>query len=125
MAENPATEIPWYNKPVDPVASSRGFGNPRRRLSEVSADTLVKIQILEWFAWKIYIAQAEAECDGDYRGKSYDPMTVEINADGSGIAHSYVFDFEDGGRHHPFSSLEELETMLTNELVGIAKHDES
>src|SRR5579884_2824972 len=44
--------------------------------------------------------------------KSYDPLTIEGH-----VAHSYVFDFEDGGRHHPFRDYEHLERMLVDEGV--------
>lgn len=44
--------------------------------------------------------------------KSYDPLTIEGNT-----AHSYVFDFEDGGRHHQFKDFEHLKKMLIDEAV--------
>lgn len=44
--------------------------------------------------------------------KQYDPLTIE-----NGIAHSYVFDLEDGGRHHAYRDLSHLEAMLLTEVV--------
>ena len=49
--------------------------------------------------------------------KMFDPMTIEGNT-----AHSYVFDLEDGGRHHRFSNLEELrKNILTETISSIAE----
>ncbi len=42
--------------------------------------------------------------------KSYDPLTIA-----EGEAHSYVFDMEDGGRHHGFKNLDHLEKMIVND----------
>lgn len=44
--------------------------------------------------------------------KSYDPLTIEGN-----VAHSYVFDLEDGGRHHQFENCVALVDALTNEII--------
>ena len=76
-----------------------------------------KVHVLEWFAWKIWRICEEAGGDPDYGGKSYDPLEIELMANGSGIAHSYVFDLGDGGRHHPFVSLVELEKRLEKEAI--------
>ncbi len=42
--------------------------------------------------------------------KEYDPLTIIGK-----IAHSYVFNLEDGGRRHPFNDLEELRELLLKE----------
>jgi hypothetical protein len=42
----------------------------------------------------------------------YDPMDIELKEK---MAHSYVFDLEDGGRHHPYKDLEHLENMIFDE----------
>ncbi|MDD5517888.1 MAG: hypothetical protein PHV98_00870 [Candidatus Omnitrophica bacterium] len=69
-----------------------------------------KCMVLEWFARKLWVLLEEGSDDPDYYCKMYDPLTIEGN-----IAHSYVFNFEDGGRHHPFSNLIQLEKMLMDE----------
>lgn len=69
-----------------------------------------KAEVLVWFARKLYILIEEGSGEPDYYHKMYDPLTIENNT-----AHSYVFDFEDGGRHHPFKNLLELEKMLMDE----------
>ena len=51
-------------------------------------------------------------------GKMYDPLTIEDK-----IAHSYVFDLKDGGRHHPFTSLQELKNDILEETVKSIKHE--
>ena len=52
------------------------------------------------------------ELDGDGHCKIYDPLTIEGKT-----AHSYVFDLNDGGRHHPFKNLEQLRNDLLKEAV--------
>ena len=44
--------------------------------------------------------------------KIYDPLTIEGKT-----AHSYVFDLSDGGRHHPFKSLEQLKEDILKETI--------
>jgi len=46
--------------------------------------------------------------------KAYDPLTIENNT-----AHSYVFNLQDGGRHHPFESLEQLRIDILSETVNL------
>ena len=69
-----------------------------------------KRQVLEWFARKLWTLLEEGSGERDYYCKSYDPLVIEGN-----VAHSYVFDLEDGGRHHPFRDLAHLEKMLVDE----------
>jgi len=69
-----------------------------------------KIMVMEWFARKLWYLLEEGSNDPDYHCKSYDPLVIVGNT-----AHSYVFDMEDGGRHHPFNNLEHLEKMLMDE----------
>jgi hypothetical protein len=82
-------------------------------------DTLDKIKVVEWFAMMMLIIKEEHDYtqEGDYGGKSYDPMTIELNRGGGGIAHSYVFDMEDGGRHHLFENLEDIPRILVTEVL--------
>lgn len=91
----------------------------RKTLNDTNLDILAKIQVLEWFAFQIWDADPEAG-----GSKSYDPLTIELNSDGTGIAHSYVFDFHDGGRHHYFDSLDQLEKWLKEELAKILNYDD-
>lgn len=44
--------------------------------------------------------------------KMYDPLTIEGK-----VAHSYVFDLEDGGRHHSFKDLWHLRDAILWETV--------
>ena len=71
-----------------------------------------KAQVLVWFARKMYVLIEEGSSEPDYYGKSYDPLTIDMD---NKIGHSYVFDLEDGGRHHSFKNLEHLEKMLMDE----------
>jgi len=50
--------------------------------------------------------------------KIYDPLTIEGE-----IAHSYVFDLMDGGRHHSFNNLEELRENLLRETAEEIKEE--
>lgn len=45
--------------------------------------------------------------------KSYDPLTIE-KVEGGYEFHSYVFDYEDGGRHRTFKTLQEGQIWLLN-----------
>lgn len=85
-----------------------------RRLAETPFTDEQKAIILEWYAWKIWSALEEGSGEPDYYHKSYDPMEIDLIEK---IAHSYVFDLEDGGRHHPFKNLEHLEEMMDAELI--------
>jgi hypothetical protein len=69
-----------------------------------------KEEVLMWFARKLWVLLEEGSGNPDYYGKAYDPLLIEGN-----IAHSYVFDFQDGGRHHDFENLSDLEKMLMQE----------
>lgn len=51
---------------------------------------------------------------GESHCKYYDPMT--INADEK-IAHSYVLDLQDGGRHHPYQALDILQADILSEFA--------
>ena len=71
-----------------------------------------KEAILEWLARRLWILLEESTGDPEYYCKSYDPLVIELTE-----AYSYVFDLEDGGRHHAFESLEHLERMLMDEAI--------
>lgn len=75
-----------------------------------------KMMVLVWFARKLWILIEEGSGDPEYYCKSYDPLSFW-----DGKAHSYVFDLEDGGRHHEYGSLEHLENMLMSEGINEIK----
>jgi hypothetical protein len=85
---------------------------PRTRLADLDLDSLQRARLLEWWADRIWVATEEGSGDREYGGKRYDPLTIELASNGSGVAHSYVFDFHDGGRHHAFDSLDQVEDWL-------------
>ena len=111
---------PWYLEPRGDRAA--GFMSGPRTLADVELDSLQRVQVLEWFAYKVWVAMNEGSGDADYSGKSYDPLTVNLESNGCGVAHSYVFNFKDGGRHHSFHSLAELEEWLTDEAIQAVRY---
>lgn len=74
-----------------------------------------KERVLEWYAEKIWQLLQDLDIS-DGHSKMYDPLTIQ-----DGIAHSYVFDLEDGGRRHAFRDYEHLEKMLQNELLEMIR----
>lgn len=66
-----------------------------------------KEEVLMWFARKLWVLLGKWRA---YHCKHYDPLVIEGN-----IAHSYVFNLDDGGRHHEFRDLEHLEKMMMDE----------
>jgi hypothetical protein len=75
-----------------------------------------KEAVLEYLARKLWTILIRTDLMDDY-GKSYDPLIIEGN-----IAHSYVFDMEDGGRHHSFKDYKHLEEMLMNDTITRINH---
>lgn len=71
-----------------------------------------KVLVLEWFARKLWVILEEGSGDSDYYGKIYDPLVIDLE---EREAHSYVFELGDGGRHHSFETLAELEMRLEQE----------
>jgi hypothetical protein len=112
------TSRPWFFTPAEGDESCR---SQPRLLTELGLDSLTVARILEWFALKIWVAGEEGSGEREYHGKSYDPLKIELDSGGGGVAHSYVFNLRDGGRHHGFQSLEELEIALTEELIGVVE----
>ena len=106
-------EQPWYFG-----SGKDGFRGNHQTLADLELDPLTEAKILEWLAFKIWVSGNEGVPDGDYHSKSYDPLTIELGSRGGGTAHSYVFNLGDGGRHHDFSSLADLERMLFEEAIG-------
>lgn len=109
------TDKPWWM--VTGNREAGGYMGGPHTLDDIPLDPLQKAQVLEWFAFKVWIGDNEGSGDRDYGGKSYDPLTIELDTRGGGVAHSYVYNFRDGGRHHPFHSLHELEEWLTEEAI--------
>lgn len=73
---------------------------------------------VESYAHALYHVLLELEIF-DGHCKMYDPLTIDEDAK---IAHSYVFDLE-GGRHHPYASLEALKNDLLEETIDLIKND--
>lgn len=71
-----------------------------------------KVAVLEWFAQKLWTMLEEGSGCPEYGGKSYDPLTIDLPMM---RAYSYVFNLENGGRSHPFTSLIHLEQQLVDE----------
>lgn len=71
---------------------------PTNETTEAIADVLWGIQLA--------LGIQDGHC------KSYDPLEIE-----DGIAHTYVFDLEDGGRHHPITSNGDLVRQMFEETV--------
>jgi hypothetical protein len=88
------------------------------RLSQIDLNPSQRAAVLEWFAFRVWVGAQEGTGCREYHSKSYDPLTIDLRTDGGGTAHSYVFDFHDGGRHHHFDSLDNLEDWLFEELIG-------
>ena len=76
-----------------------------------------KRYVLEWLAWKFYNLLLKLGIEDRYC-KFYDPLLIEDDR-----CHSYVFDLDDGGRHHPYKNLREIEDKLFNEVVKRIKEE--
>lgn len=87
------------------LASDKGY-NPFYEIDELPFTDDQKEMVLEWLAQKIWRTfDEEGHC------KTYDPLLIEGD-----VAHSYVFNFDDGGRHHSFKDYAHLEKMLEQEM---------
>ena len=86
--------------------------NPFLNINDLPLSADQKEMVLEWYARKIWTVIECAEGSPDYHGKGYDPLIIDGNT-----AHSYVFDFDEVGRHHPIKSLAHLEDLLMAELL--------
>ena len=82
-------------------------------VAELPLTKLEKEAVLELFARLLWRILEEGGGDPDCYHKSYDPLVIEGNK-----AHSYVFSLsEQGGRHHEFDTLEELEGRLVKDAI--------
>jgi len=52
----------------------------------------------------------------DGHHKNYDPLTIE-KVKGGYMLHSYIFDYEDGGRHRFKKTLKEARTWLMDSFI--------
>jgi len=78
-----------------------------------------KKQVLRLIAWHLWHIYQESNPDGpDYHCKSYDPLDFWEDQ-----VHSYVFDMEDGGRHHNYKNLQHVECMIIAETIEKLKQD--
>lgn len=93
------------------IRNRRNGVNPYRTINDLPLSEMQKRCVLEWFAWKIWEMLMELGIE-DGHGKLYDPLVIEENE-----CHSYVFDLGDGGRHHKYETLAELEERLKNEMI--------
>lgn len=87
-------------------------------LSELDLTIVQKKEILEWFAYKVWVITQKAGGEESFYHKSYDPLTIELDKK---IAHSYVLSLSGSGRHHQFEDLEQLEEMITNATIAEVK----
>jgi len=93
---------------------------PNRKFKSVDDLPLREYQkryVLEWLAWKFYGLLIKLGIEDGYC-KSYDPLLIEDDK-----CHSYVFDLGNGGRHHPYRNLREIEDKLFNEVVKRIKEE--
>lgn len=95
--------------------ASDNWGNIFHSIDDLDLDNEQKEQVLEYLAQKFWgLLMDLGTMDGHC--KSYDPLVIEGNT-----AHSYVFDLEDGGRHHAFKDYAHLENMLYSETLFTIK----
>lgn len=92
--------------------------NTNKQIDDLPLSELQKRCVLEWFAWKLWDMLIELGIEDGY-GKSYDPLLIEKDK-----CHSYIFDFDDGGRHHSYKTLREIEEKLMNEIVELLRGEE-
>lgn len=90
------------------------YSNPYFTIDDLDLTDEQKKDVLMWYARKLWVIIEESSGEPDYYCKSYDPLLID---DVTNIAYSYVFDLNNGGRTHPFKSLEQLEEWLTKETI--------
>jgi len=93
------------------IKNYRSGINPYRTIDNLPLSEMQRRCVLEWFAWKIWEMLMELGIEDGY-GKLYDPLVIDENE-----CHSYVFDLGDGGRHHSYKTLAELEKRLKREMI--------
>ena len=86
-------------------------GNEYYTIDDLPLVPAQKEAVLEWLAHKYWNLMIRLDIqDGCCKG--YDPLMIWGN-----VADSYVFDLEDGGRHHSFNDYQHLEKMLFDEIL--------
>lgn len=91
-------------------------------IDELPLTEYQKACVLEWLAQKLEQTQyAENEDIWQY-GKSYDPLTIDVE---NKVAHSYVMDMADGGRHHSYGNMSDIEHYIFNEFFQEGGKDEA
>ncbi len=75
------------------------------------------VAYLEGMAYGIWMQKYAVEGDG--HSKMSDPLYIDPKQ--LNDVYSYVFDFIDGGRHHSFKSLKEIEEALIEETKKLAR----
>jgi len=81
---------------------------------EDGAITAAEVEAYASACWDILLG-LEIQCG---HSKSYDPMTIDETKK---VAHSYVFDLWDGGRHHQYESLEQVWEAVRKETLEAIK----
>ncbi len=69
-----------------------------------------KACVLEWLTQRLertFLSQELEIFSGHC--KSYDPLSIDV---GHKVAHSYVMDMWDGGRHHSYKNLKQVEDYI-------------
>jgi len=93
------------------IGKHREGTNTYKTIDDLPLSELQKRCVLEWLAWKAWDILIELGIEDGY-GKSYDPLLIEDKK-----CHSYIFDLGDGGRHHDYKVLREIEEKLIKEVV--------
>lgn len=76
--------------------------------------------ILEYLASQLWEVLSQLDPTINHGGwKWYDPLTIR-----DGVALSYVFELEDGGRRHKYRDLAHLEQMLLGEVAKIIREQQ-
>ena len=88
-----------------------------KNIDDLPLNETQKRYVLEWLAWKFYNLLLKLGIEDGYC-KSYDPLLIEDDK-----CHSYVFDLDDSGRHHPYKNLREIEDKLFNEVLKRIKEE--
>jgi len=97
---------------IDNIIRNRRYAiNPYRTIDNLPLSEMQRRCVLEWFAWKIWEILMELGIEDGY-GKLYDPLVIDENE-----YHSYIFDLGDGGTHHSYKTLAELEERLKREMI--------
>ena len=101
---------------MNEITVPNGFGlkpSPYRDIDDLQLNDAQKAAVMEWLAMQMWHVM-ERLTENSYYGKSYDPLLIDLE---NGVMRSYVFDFKDGGRTHPFESFKDTQDDIVNEVV--------